>query len=410
MKIALVNSLFQLGGAETVVRQLHEGLRDRGHYSQLFIAEGRIYPRKQGLRPLYPRLFSRLHHSRLHHSIERLFPRDRWTDRAFRRLANSSFDLVHIHNFFGLYASIESLAYVAAHKPVVWTFHGFWGITGGCYYPRECTRYQTACGVCPRLGEWPIGSIDRTEEELKRKLQMLASLQMDIVAPSAYLGEIVRKSQVGSSWKVHCIPNGVDFSRFHPDRKHDDARRIRMGLDSKAVIVLLAARDFRAPEKGFAIMREALLSNSLNRIQVILVGESSDWARNQLPEQLPCLSIGYISDRDVFARWMEVSDVFLFGSTSENFPCIILEAMAAGCCVVATPVGGVVEQIEHGKTGLLAADLTGGALAAALHAVLIDSAKASIIGAEAREMIRTQFSERRMIERHVRLYEQILSK
>ena len=40
---------------------------------------------------------------------------------------------------------------------------------------------------------------------------------------------------------------------------------------------------------------------------------------------------------------------FLFASPAENFPCVILEAMASACCVVATPTSGVTEQIEDGR-------------------------------------------------------------
>jgi glycosyltransferase involved in cell wall biosynthesis len=410
MRIALVNNSFQFGGAETVVRQLHNGIRSHGHHSSLFIAEGRDYPRGQGLIPLYPRFLSRLHQSRLNQQIERLFPRNRWTNNAFRRLAHSSFDLLHIHNFHGIYASIESLAYVAARKPIIWTFHGFWGITGGCYYPRECSRYQISCGECPRLGEWPIGSIDQTAAELKWKLQMLAPLNLDVIAPSDYLAKIVSESQVGRGWKLHRIPNGVDPTRFYPDRKHNSVHRAKFGLDLNPMTVLLAARDFRSPEKGFGLMREALLSNLSEGIQVVLVGESSDWARAQLPRELHSLSIGYVSDREILARWMEVSDVFLFGSTSENFPCIILEAMAAGCCVVATPAGGVIEQIEHNKTGLLVNAFTGDALGTALRAALRNPTHVAKLGAAARQTAATHFSEATMIHRHLNLYDQILSK
>jgi len=50
---------------------------------------------------------------------------------------------------------------------------------------------------------------------------------------------------------------------------------------------------------------------------------------------------------------LRVSDIFVLASSVENFPHVILEAMAAGLPVVATRVGGVPEIVQHGMNGLL---------------------------------------------------------
>ncbi|HKF97193.1 MAG TPA: glycosyltransferase, partial [Steroidobacteraceae bacterium] len=46
-------------------------------------------------------------------------------------------------------------------------------------------------------------------------------------------------------------------------------------------------------------------------------------------------------------------DVSVLCSRSEGFPNVVIEALAAGCPVVATPVGGVPEVIVDHQTGLL---------------------------------------------------------
>jgi putative colanic acid biosynthesis glycosyltransferase len=408
MRIALVNNLLQLGGAETVARQLWKGIASAGHAVSLQVADGKHFP--FGVRPLYPRLLCFLSHTRFSPFIERHWPRYVWTDSAFRRLAHSSVDLVHVHNFAGRYAAIESLAYLAARKPVVWTFHGFWGITGGCVHPKECERYQLSCGACPHLGEWPLTHEDRTAEELKQKLKYLATAPLHIIAPSRFLAVRVCSSQVGQRWKVHHIPNGVDLSRFRADSKHSPILRRSLGLSANARVVLVATRNFRDPEKGFATVRDAIAALDPRDVQIVLVGEHSDWARDQIAPQFACIETGYLTSRELLAVWMEAADIFLFASAAENFPCIILEAMAAGCCVVATPSGGVVEQIAHGKTGFLAANLTGEALAKVLREAIADSTASAAIGAAARGAVCAEFSESTMVERHLRLYEQILSK
>jgi glycosyltransferase involved in cell wall biosynthesis len=53
------------------------------------------------------------------------------------------------------------------------------------------------------------------------------------------------------------------------------------------------------------------------------------------------------------ADWMRAMDIFVLSSSSESFPNALLEAMACGCCVIGSDVGGVGEMIEHQRSGLV---------------------------------------------------------
>jgi len=403
VKILLVNNQFQFGGAETVVHQLRTGLRAAGHEADLCVARGKTYP--PDVRPLYPRLLSRLHHSRLRAPVERVFSRTAWTDRAFRRLADDDADVVHLHNFHGDYATIASLAHVARHKRFVWTFHALWGVTGGCDHPRECRRYLDQCGRCPHLGEWPIGPVDHTVEILAEKLALLAPLPLHIVAPSRYVADTVRTSRVGARWQVHHIPNGIDLRAYGGARKHDPIFRAARGLAPDAITILVVNRNFRDPHKGWAMAREALATISSTNAQVVLAGQHSAEAAADLPERFQPVSLGYVSDRPRLVQFYEAADIFLFASPAENFPCVVLEAMAAECCVVATPSGGVVEQITHEETGLLAATVSAESLTDMLQRAIDDAAMRARLGRSARRRVEARFSEQAMIDAHVQLYE-----
>jgi glycosyltransferase involved in cell wall biosynthesis len=388
MNVLLVNNQVQFGGAETVVHQL----RSRIPNSRLMVADSA----ESSVESLYPRLLSRVNHSRFHNVVEKLFPMSEWTNRRFAKIQNDPADIVHIHNFHGHYTSIESLAELIAVKRVVWTFHGLWGVTGGCDHPKGCAGYLHACGHCPQLGLWPIGDVDRTAEELSRKIRSLGALRLQVVAPSKYFFDVIRSSQVGRNWVVHHIPNGVDPDRFKPSQDHSGKLKL-----------LVVNRNFQDPHKGFAMIEEALNSIRSTEFELLFVGCNSTWAANRFGGKFSIRDVGYISDRVQMARLYGESHIFLFASPAENFPCVILEAMASGCCVVATPSGGVVEQIADGENGFLAAEISGSALAKALDRALCSRGAISPIGEKARRKVIEKFSEDSMIEAHLRLYESL---
>jgi glycosyltransferase involved in cell wall biosynthesis len=385
MQVLLVNNQFWLGGAETVVHQL----LSRVPNARLLVPEA---PPGQ-VEVMYPRWPSRLNHSRFHSFVERWFPTFEWTNRSFLRLRDDPADVIHVHNFHGDYASVKSLALLARTKPVVWTFHGLWGVTGGCDHPRGCRGYLGRCGNCPQLGLWPIGDVDRTAEELSRKMDALAGLPLHVIAPSTYFLEVIRSSPVGRGWTVHHIPNGIDPTNFGQNRVDSDRTRI-----------LVVNRNFQDPHKGFSIVKEALNLIKPAGVELTLVGLNSGWALGQLQSGFRIRDLGYIKERETLARLYSESDLFLFASPAENFPCVILEAMASGCCVVATPSGGVKEQITNGENGLLAADISGESLAVALDRALQSSKEVSRLGENARRTVIERFGEDAMIDAHLRLY------
>ena len=110
------------------------------------------------------------------------------------------------------------------------------------------------------------------------------------------------------------------------------------------------------------------------------------------------------------AQIYEASDIFLYASSGENFPCAILEAMSSGCCVISTPVDGVLDQVEHNQSALLADENDGQALARCLIDALRDPTSLAIIGASARERVISDFSEERMVREHEALYQRVISR
>ena len=145
-----------------------------------------------------------------------------------------------------------------------------------------------------------------------------------------------------------------------------------------------------------------------NGVRLVLAGQGSAVAAAELSLRFDCRDAGYVRDRLALAALYAEADIFLFASEADNFPCVILEAMASECCVVATPTGGVVEQIENGCSGFLAAAISGTALGDALRVAIADAALRVRLGKAAREQVIENFSEERMVNRYLALYEEVL--
>jgi glycosyltransferase involved in cell wall biosynthesis len=114
-----------------------------------------------------------------------------------------------------------------------------------------------------------------------------------------------------------------------------------------------------------------------------------------------------IGFHDDVAALLARLDVVALPSWTEGLPMVLLEAMAAGRPVVATPVGGTPELVVDGETGLLVPPRDPEALAAALRRVLDDRELADRLGEAGRRRVSERFSLEAMTRRVLELYDEV---
>ncbi len=85
-------------------------------------------------------------------------------------------------------------------------------------------------------------------------------------------------------------------------------------------------------------------------------------------------------------------DLYVFPSLHEGFPYSILEAMRAGCPIIATAVGGIPEAILDGKDGLLVRPGDSEALKTAIERLIKDPGTRLSLGVNARQRFQREFS------------------
>jgi len=156
--------------------------------------------------------------------------------------------------------------------------------------------------------------------------------------------------------KVTVIANGIDLSRFAapPAPVLEELRRT-LGLQSDDRVLLCVGR--LAPEKNHVLLLNAFASvlQQFPFAKLLLAGDGP--LRQQLEQQASQMGI---SERVCFAVQLNpvspifhLAEVFVLASWLEGLPMVVLEAMAAGCPMVLTSVGGIPEVVEEGRTGFL---------------------------------------------------------
>ncbi|WP_066838944.1 glycosyltransferase [Rufibacter ruber] len=129
-------------------------------------------------------------------------------------------DLIHLHNLHGNYFDLSALAQIAREKPVVWTLHDMWPMTGGEFYTYGNLNYQQGIGKTPIRYLAPLQDplLDLRQQHLERKKKLYRQLahRLTFVPVSYWLEEAFKQAYVfDPSLQVRTIYNGVDTAVFY---------------------------------------------------------------------------------------------------------------------------------------------------------------------------------------------------
>ncbi len=394
------------GGAEAVALGLHRALRRRG--DEVVLAVGWRRTTADGVveigdgRSRRERLLRdpRVALDVLRGREDFRFPRSH----ALLRLAASA-DVLQLHNLHGGYFDLELLPELTSRLPTVATLHDEWLYTGHCAYTLDSDRWTTGCGRCPHLDSYPRLLVDGTAGNWRRKRALLGRSRLHVVAPSRWLlGRAERSILAAAAVSARVIPNGVDLEVFRPGSK--EAARGRLGIASDARVLVFAAQGARSnPYKDFATLREAVArlgSAPGVAIAAFALGEA---APDERLGRVTLRSVASVAPAAV-ADHLRAADLYVLPTRADNHPLTVLEALACGCPVVASRVGGIPEQLTD-ATGVLVRPGDAGDLAAAVESLLADPGRRAAMGLAAAADARARFSLDRQVDSYVELYHEI---
>jgi glycosyltransferase involved in cell wall biosynthesis len=147
------------------------------------------------------------------------------------------------------------------------------------------------------------------------------------------------------------------------------------------------------------------------KVALIFVGDGEDeFSLKELASRLGVQDqVYFVGSRNNYSDYIEASDVIVQPSTrNEDMPLVVLSAMELKRAIIGTDVGGMKEQIESEKEGLILPPGDSNALAQALIRLLLDQNLRSTFAQAAHERFRQSFSSASIEKRYLALYDQVL--
>ncbi len=365
MKILHLISSGGLYGAEAVILHLSQTLRDQGDTSEIGIFENQPHP-NHDLQAAAAQRDIPTHALVCHGQLDLSVPG------RIRDLAHSvAADVVHAHGY-----KADLYAWAALHSariPLVSTCHTWY----------DNSTLLKAYGALDRYALQHFAAVIAVSREVQARLTASG------VSPE----------------RVTIIPNGIDTRPF--------AAAPAGVTQAPAASLLVGLVGRLSEEKGVDLFLEAAARILRTRpdTRFHIIGDGPDRARLEHLRQTLGIAdrVIFLGRRDDMPAIYSTLDILVSASRQEGLPIALLEAMASGRAILATAVGEVPSLIHDRQTGLLVPPNDIDALATSLQMLLLDSALRQQLGANARQLVDTDFSARRMTAHYHRIYTSVLS-
>jgi glycosyltransferase involved in cell wall biosynthesis len=288
-------------------------------------------------------------------------------------------DVVHSHFWMSGVAALSAARPLGI--PIAHTFHALGA---------EKLRHQGKADTSPR-------------ERLAEEIAIARDADRVIATASAEVFELMRMGANPRAVKI--VPCGVDLRLFSPDGPRERRRRDRMRIVTLSRLV---------PRKGIADAIAALADVPDAELVIAGGGEAPDLVSDPEAQRLSALAReSGVASRVYFRGRVERSDVGpLLRSADvvvcvpwyEPFGIVPLEAMACGVPVVVSSVGGLVDTVLDGVTGLHVPPRAPHQLAVALNALRTDAAMRKRFGKLGAQRAASRYSWSRIAAETVDVY------
>ena len=216
----------------------------------------------------------------------------------------------------------------------------------------------------------------------------------------------LRKYEKISAKKLMTIENGIDGNRFNISID-TEAKRKELGGPADGPVIGVISRLEKV--KGITYLLQAMpeILKKYPQLTLLIVGDGSE--RGALEKESTHLgiqdSVVFTGSRFDIPEILQVLDVYALPSLSEGLPLGLLEAMAAGCPVIASCVGGIPKVVRNNVTAILVEPKNIKVLEHSVPELLSNKALQKVISGAAMKKFNKHFSAQKMTDNYSELYE-----
>jgi len=229
-----------------------------------------------------------------------------------------------------------------------------------------------------------------------------------VIVPSRSIGRHMIDRYKVPADRIRCIPRSVDLTKF---------QNIIKKTNSHVPVIAMVGR--LTPIKGhrYFLIAMAKVIRKKPNVKIQIIGDASP-NKESYKQDLHVLvrrlglkeHVDFLGNRKDIPKVLSKVDVLVMASTvPESFGRVILEAQAAGVPVVATHVGGVIDIIDEGKTGLMVMPKDSDAMAASVLRILNNESLAKQLTEAAKVKLQENFTLDHMASRTLEVYKEIQS-
>lgn len=359
MRILQISSAKTYGGGERHFVDLCRGLQRRGH--EVFAA---------------------------------LRPTNEWQTRL-NFLPPENFLHVSLRNSFGVLSAQRIAEFARANKIEIVHAHA-----GRDYIPASlaCRIAKITKFVLTRHVLFPVKPFHR--------------FALTNLAAAIAVSEAVEKNlkKIFPKEKIHLVPNGIEIESATDRETLRQAFRFEHDLAfDKFLIGTVGELKLLKGQRDFILAAQAV-AQKFPDARFLVVGKDNSFKQDYRRELKRLVKILRLEEKFLWLDWIEDTaplfaalDVFVSASHSESFGLAILEAMGAGCAIVATETDGARELLDE-RSGKFAAVKNPVEIAKAIGEFLEDEKMRDAFGSDAQSRAKEKFGLEQMIDETQKIY------
>jgi glycosyltransferase involved in cell wall biosynthesis len=390
MKVCFVTDIYPpnfVGGPGEVVFNLQKYLLEQGIEAWVFTCG--IDDKR------YPKTMRAYGGKRLFHLMSPFY---------FKNIKRAHFDVFNFHGLSGM--GIAPFMFFDKESNVITTLHSEELTEGRATKP---VKIGGSIIAKPSLEEWAVKYFFGSIKLLGTYIDLAVSEHVIAVSEKTK-ADFLRQNQIHKE-KISVIHNGVDCEKFSPEISGDLIRETyAVGEDSQ--LILTVGGNILLKGTIFALYALKEIVKVLPKVKLVAIG-INEKNRERLNPIIKNLGIqnNVILVASVpnyrMPIYYSASDVVLVPSLSENFPVVVLEAMASGKPVVASKVGGIPELVGNNKNGILVLPGNVEQIVEALLRLLENQLLRNKMGEMGRKIVEEKYSWKRIGQLYLKEFEKL---